>query len=74
MSDKESLTGRYHRITGEAVSIPAHFSAPRIWPVLFGCLMALFGLLVGSVVVLLIRGPRCLGICHLPHQRISAPR
>jgi molybdopterin-containing oxidoreductase family membrane subunit len=50
-------TSSYHRITGEVVSIPAHFPAPRAWAILFGCSMLLFGLLIVSVAVVLTRGP-----------------
>ncbi|MBO0749348.1 MAG: polysulfide reductase NrfD [Porphyrobacter sp.] len=50
------LTGRYHRITGEVVSIPPHFPAPRAWAVLFGVSMLLVGLLIVSVAMVFIRG------------------
>ena len=50
-------TSAYHRITGEIVSIPPHFPAPRTWAILFTCSMLLFGLLIVSVAVLLVRGP-----------------
>ena len=56
MSGKD-LTGRYHRITGEVVSIPPHFPAPKTWWALFACAMLGTGLLIVSLVVLLFRGP-----------------
>ena len=58
MSEEQSAeTSRYHRITGEIVSIPPHFPAPRAWAIMFTCSMMLFGLLIVSVAVLLVRGP-----------------
>jgi molybdopterin-containing oxidoreductase family membrane subunit len=49
-------TGRYHRITGEVVSIPPHFPAPRAWAILFTISMLLVVLLIVSVAMVLVRG------------------
>lgn len=50
-------TSRYHRITGEVVSIPSHFPAPRTWAVMFAGSLLLLGLLVVSLAVLFAKGP-----------------
>ena len=50
------LSTRYHRVTGEVVSIPPHFPAPVAWAVLFGFSMLLVGLLIVSVAMVFIRG------------------
>ena len=55
MSGK-SLTSRYRRITGEVVSIPPHFPAPRAWAILFGISMLLVVLLIVSAAMVFIRG------------------
>ncbi|PEQ13653.1 hydrogenase [Novosphingobium sp. PC22D] len=48
---------RYHQITGEVVSIPPRFPAPRAWWLLFAGALALLALWVVAVAVLLVRGP-----------------
>src|SRR4051812_19801373 len=53
---EQRLTGRYHQITGEVVSIPPNFPAPRTWWVLFVISMLFVGLLVVSVAMVFIRG------------------
>ena len=55
MSEKP-LTSRYQRITGEIVSIPPHFPAPRAWAILFGISMLFVVLLLVSVAMVFIRG------------------
>ena len=55
MSEKP-LSGRYHRITGEVVSIPPQFPAPTAWAILFGISLLLVGLLIVSVAMVFIRG------------------
>ena len=57
MSDSKARTGRYHTITGEVVSIPQHFPAPKTWWALFACAMLGTSLLVVSAAVLFARGP-----------------
>jgi molybdopterin-containing oxidoreductase family membrane subunit len=52
-----SETSRYRRITGDVVSIPMRFPAPRTWWAMFAVSVALVCLLIVSAVVVFIRGP-----------------
>ena len=57
MSERGSETSRFHRITGEVVSIPTKFPAPRAWWIMFAVSFSLFLLWIVSAVVVFINGP-----------------
>jgi len=52
-----SRNATYRRVTREVVTISTRFPAPRMWWAMFAVSLALFGLLLVSVVVLFARGP-----------------